>query len=493
MAEAMKMASDMIVDYYSFPSKIGSMPWEEMIQGVARSSGLPPDQFKYTVALLSGIPIGMLFRVITSDPWPMKEEAKARAIAFRHCMCAAVGFFLIVLVFGWEIFHTFFSSTVAFILMRIVPRSQVHIWVSIWAMGYMSGAHAYRMLVDYGGWTIDFTTPQLLVTQKMMNIAFALYDSSRDPAKLSKEQTQRQLSAPPSPIEFMGYVFCLHTLLAGPSTDYNDYLTWIDGSRRHGNRYPVRWAVLAKIGFAVYSVVMFLVLLPKLDVSLMGEKEWLEENPTWWILVANNVSMFLMRHRYYFAWVLCDAGCNAAGFGYQEVGVGEKKKQNWNAVLNVDYLAVEMATNFRSAMTGWNIAVSNWLRRCVYERAPSGAALVCAFGMSALWHGFYPGYYLTFLSSALFQEVARLLRKHIRPLVPLDNAVVAFLYHTASTILTICSLNYLAVPFVVLSLEKSFQYWSRLYFIPHIVAIALLIFLRSRKPPKTEDSAKKDL
>eukprot|EP00961_Rhodomonas_salina_P225258 3045461-Rhodomonas_salina.2 len=27
--------------------------------------------------------------------------------------------------------------------------------------------------------------------------------------------------------------------------------------------------------------------------------------------------MFLMRHRYYFAWVLCDAGCNAAGFGYQ--------------------------------------------------------------------------------------------------------------------------------------------------------------------------------
>ena len=26
---------------------------------------------------------------------------------------------------------------------------------------YMSCAHIYRMVVDYGGWTIDFTTPQV--------------------------------------------------------------------------------------------------------------------------------------------------------------------------------------------------------------------------------------------------------------------------------------------------------------------------------------------
>ena len=67
---------------------------------------------------------------------------------------------------------------------------------------------------------IDFTTPQLLVTQKMMNIAFALYDSSRDPAKLTDEQKQRKLDKPPTLSEFYGYVFCLHTLLAGPATDY---------------------------------------------------------------------------------------------------------------------------------------------------------------------------------------------------------------------------------------------------------------------------------
>eukprot|EP00961_Rhodomonas_salina_P253841 3430374-Rhodomonas_salina.1 len=46
----------------------------------------------------------------------------------------------------------------------------------------------------------------------------------------------------------------------------------------------------------------------------------------------------------------------------------------------LQYPAVELATNFRSAMTGWNIATSNWLRRCVYERAPKGFELMFAFG-----------------------------------------------------------------------------------------------------------------
>ena len=55
------------------------------------------------------------------------------------------------------------------------------------------------------------------------------------------------------------------------------------------------------------------------------------------------------------------------------------------------------------------------------------------------------------------------------------------------------TLNYLAAPFVVLSLEKSIVYWSRLYFAPHIVAAVLLLILSTRKAPKTDaNSAKKD-
>jgi len=187
--------------------------------------------------------------------------------------------------------------------------------------------------------------------------------------------------------------------------------------------------------------------------------------------------LFLLRHRYYFAWVLGDAGCNAAGFGFN--GLDAAGNQKWDSVLNLDYMAVEFALNFRSAMTGWNKATSNWLRRCVYERVPKSIATAASFFMSAIWHGYYPGYYLTFMSCALWNEVARLLRRHIRPLVipskDAEQSVSAYVYHFCSLLLTMVSLNYLATPFLLLSAGPSLQYWRHWGFLPHGTAFALYI------------------
>ena len=44
-------------------------PWEDAVAGFADSVGLPADQIKYVSALLAGIPIGFMFRFVTSDPF----------------------------------------------------------------------------------------------------------------------------------------------------------------------------------------------------------------------------------------------------------------------------------------------------------------------------------------------------------------------------------------------------------------------------------------
>ncbi len=44
-------------------------PWESAVVGFAESVSLPPDQIKYVSALLSGIPIGLIFRTLTADPF----------------------------------------------------------------------------------------------------------------------------------------------------------------------------------------------------------------------------------------------------------------------------------------------------------------------------------------------------------------------------------------------------------------------------------------
>jgi hypothetical protein len=66
-------------------------------------------------------------------------------------------------------------------------------------------------------------------------------------------------------------------------------LTWIDGSKRKGAKLSVVPAILQKVLFAIFAVILFLILLPKLDVSLLGDEEWLKTSPLWWIVIANQV------------------------------------------------------------------------------------------------------------------------------------------------------------------------------------------------------------
>ena len=50
-------------------------------------------------------------------------------------------------------------------------------------------------------------------------------------------------------------------------------------------------------------------------------------------------------------------------------------------------------------MDTWNIGTQVWLRRICYDRLPTLKTLG-VFVLSAFWHGFYPGYYFTFVIAA---------------------------------------------------------------------------------------------
>ncbi|KAG7121163.1 Lysophospholipid acyltransferase like protein [Verticillium longisporum] len=64
---------------------------------------------------------------------------------------------------------------------------------------------------------------------------------------------------------------------------------------------------------------------------------------------------------------------------------------------------------------------NKWLRNYVYLRVtprgkkPGFRASLMTFGTSALWHGFYPGYYMTFILASLIQTVAKNFRRYVRP------------------------------------------------------------------------------
>ena len=128
-----------------------------------------------------------------------------------------------------------------------------------------------------------------------------------------------------------------------------------------------------------------------------------------WIMYMVNL---VARFKYYCVWSLAEGSCILAGLGYNGVDA-VTGRVSWNRLQNIDPWMVETAQNPRGYLAGWNINTNHWLRNYVYLRVtprgkkPGFRASMITFVTSALWHGFYPGYYLTFVLASLIQTSAK--------------------------------------------------------------------------------------
>ena len=128
-----------------------------------------------------------------------------------------------------------------------------------------------------------------------------------------------------------------------------------------------------------------------------------------WLLEMLGVTT---RMKYYGVWSLTEGACILSGLGYR--GVDPKTgKVDWHRLQNVNPFGVELAQNSRAYLENWNMNTNSWLRNYMYLRVtpkgkkPGFRASLATFVTSAFWHGFYPGYYLTFVLAAFLQTIAK--------------------------------------------------------------------------------------
>jgi MBOAT, membrane-bound O-acyltransferase family len=83
--------------------------------------------------------------------------------------------------------HGILSTTVTYLICLMAPRKHVHLYVFVWAMGYMTLSHLYRMTFFYMVDQFDFTRTQMVLTMKLTSFAFNLYDGHCSSEKKNKE------------------------------------------------------------------------------------------------------------------------------------------------------------------------------------------------------------------------------------------------------------------------------------------------------------------
>lgn len=240
-------------------------------------------------------------------------------------------------------------------------------------------------------------------------------------------QRKRALPELPGLLDYAGYVLFFPSLFAGPSFDYVDYRQWIETTMfdlppgtdpriapktRKKRRIPRSGTPAAwKAATGIAWILAFLKFSAWYNTDLVLGEKYIEYGflRRVWLL---QMLGFTTRMKYYGVWHLTEGACILSGMGYRGVDPKTGRVQ-WNRLQNVNPWGIETAQNSRAYLENWNMNTNNWLRNYMYLRVtpkgkkPGFRASLATFTTSAFWHGFYPGYYLSFVLAAFLQTIAK--------------------------------------------------------------------------------------
>lgn len=319
------------------------------------------------------------------------------------------------------------SAGGAYCIAKYLRSSPYMPWIGFaFVMGHMSISHIWRQLEDSSS-SVDITGTQMVLVMKLSAFCWNVADGQLPDDHLSDFQKDRMLKEIPSVVDFAGYVLFFPALFAGPAFDYVEYRRWIDTSMFDvpaqidpAKKPPVRkkrriprsgTPATLKALTGLLWIGLFMAFGGSYNASNLVADSYMNYGflRRVWILYVTGL---VARFKYYGVWTLTEGACILAGMGYNGVDP-VTGKVSWNRLQNIDPWAVETAQNPRGYLAGWNMNTNNWLRNYVYLRVtprgkkPGFRASLITFATSAFWHGFYPGYYLTFILASLIQTAAK--------------------------------------------------------------------------------------
>lgn len=340
----------------------------------------------------------------------------------------AVSLFYLVGLFDlWDGVRTLLYSAVGTYLIAYYVDGSLMPWIGfVFLMGHMSVSHIYRQIRNDDS-IVDITGAQMVLVMKLSAFCWNVHDGRLPQSELSDAQKYAAITKFPDILDYAGYVLFFPSLFAGPAFEYVDYRRWIETTlfdvppgtdpskvppTRKKRKIPRSGRpALKKMIIGLLWIFAFLKLGPIYHAGTVLTEEYMKYSLPRRIWILYMVG-FVARFKYYGVWALTEGACILSGLGYN--GFDPKTgKVYWDRLENVNPWGLETAQNVRGYVENWNKNTNHWLRNYVYLRVtpkgkkPGFRASLATFTTSAFWHGFYPGYYLTFILASFVQTVAK--------------------------------------------------------------------------------------
>ena len=376
-------------------------------------------------------------------------------------------------------------------------------------MAFLCCCHGHHFMFNNMSTVFDFRNTQMILTIKLTSLGWNIYDYQRisrnssesmkgdavsnevkdgNPnhthshthtsrrQKVLADRTMYAVPTLPSLLEFLGYVYCFPCVMVGPALEFREYADGIAGPASQplppsSFLWPACFSLLQGLVFLPLHLLISgaFPITRVVAPDLLQKYNVLQQYGFLWCAVYG------IRCRFYFAWKVSEAAAVFAGFGFEGFD-SSGKAMGWRNAQNVDIIALETAPSLQALVRQWNKRTQSWLERYVYHR--TGGSILATYVFSALWHGFYPGYLIFFLSVACLTLVERGLRSRLNRLVQnTRNPLLDSLYSVVGCVVTNVAFNYIVPLFFLLSVERSLQLLASYYFVPHIVFLTLALLL----------------
>ena len=435
----------------------------------------------------------------------------------KHAFSFIVGFVLVQWIFGPDWIHTFITGLGTYLICALLPAKFQPRVAFIFVMGYMVGAHIYRMYVSYMSGLFDFTGTQMVLTMKLTSFAYNMYDGTYDKknvfpeiphenkrkAKVYADRARFAITKLPNPIEFFGYVYCFTCILAGPAFEYKDYERAIDNTvyRLNNEKGEIKKPATLIPGFkcliiGVITLVLHMKLSAIFPIKIMYNIDFINNVPYYERYGRLMLAMLSERFKFYFAWKVAEGASILGGFGFEGYTSNGLEK-GWKGVENIDILGFELATSVQAISRAWNKRTQGWLERYTYHR--TGRSVMITYFISALWHGLYPGFFIMFMTLPIMTNIERLIKSKINPLIipefdgydlkTYPKHLLGWIYWIVCWLCTMAFMNYVVQVFSMGSLENSLNALSGHGYLPHIVLVIAYILLELIPSPKKKKIA----
>ncbi|CAB9520578.1 bound O-acyltransferase domain-containing protein 2 [Seminavis robusta] len=444
----------------------------------------------------------------------------------RHAYSFVVGSFLLQSCWGIHWIHTPVTCLISYAMLRLCPRDKVQQVVPTFVMFYLGMAHFQHQytVTNVLGLDIYFTASHMILTQKIYMLAYNLHDGylistkkkekmdcdtgrkqENDPTKSKADQeaeealkaaqscAQYALSECPSLLEFLGYTFCFSNVLVGPSYEYSYYRSACDGSNLYitkvnkndgtttrvlrGKQIPSN--ILPTLGplFKAFLMISFASIFDRACNYRRLLTPWFHNLTAKQKHFYNWLTNFINRFKVYFTWCFAEGSNNIwyAGFnGYDEDG----NSQGFTISRGADILQLETCESIKVGTKAWNTKTSQWLLKYVYIRNKNRLGIV--YAVSAIWHGFFPGYYMLAVIIWLMSQCERLGRRKISPYFSPKK----WSFYGVSYIVVLHSLgSYATTAFFLRSAENVMDNWRSHNYWGHIVLVLYYVIVSQFPDP----------